>query len=185
MGLLFYEDMLAAVECLLFVADEPLSAERIAQVLELNLEDTIELLQLLGRNYTEHKRGIQLVELAGGYQILTRPELAVYVERLYKPQFQGLSHAALETLAIIAYKQPVTRGEIELIRGVQSDKAVSTLLDKQLIRELGRKDGPGRPILFGTTDQFLRHFGLKSLAELPPPEEFAAQNPGEEQNEQP
>jgi segregation and condensation protein B len=167
--------MLAAVECVLFVANEPLSVERIAQVIDLGLEDTKELLDMLTRDYNEQKRGMQVVELAGGYQISTRPELAVYIERLYKPQFQGLSHAALETLAIIAYKQPVTRGEIELIRGVQSDRAVSTLLEKQLVKEIGRKDGPGRPILFGTTEQFLRHFGLKDLEELPPPEEFVVE----------
>jgi segregation and condensation protein B len=172
MKLLFHDEMLAAVECVLFVANEPLSVERIAQVIDLGLEDTKELLDMLTRDYNEQKRGMQVVELAGGYQISTRPELAVYIERLYKPQFQGLSHAALETLAIIAYKQPVTRGEIELIRGVQSDRAVSTLLEKQLVKEIGRKDGPGRPILFGTTEQFLRHFGLKDLEELPPPEEF-------------
>ncbi|HZW84185.1 MAG TPA: SMC-Scp complex subunit ScpB [Candidatus Deferrimicrobium sp.] len=172
MKLLFHDEMLAAVECVLFVATEPLSVERISQVIDLGLEDTKELLDMLTRNYNEQKRGMQVVELAGGYQISTRPELAVYIERLYKPQFQGLSHAALETLAIIAYKQPVTRGEIELIRGVQSDRAVSTLLEKELVKEIGRKDGPGRPILFGTTEQFLRHFGLKDLEELPPPEEF-------------
>jgi segregation and condensation protein B len=175
MKLLFHDEMLAAVECVLFVANEPLSVERIAQVIDLGLEDTKELLDMLTRDYNEQKRGMQVVELAGGYQISTRPELAVYIERLYKPQFQGLSHAALETLAIIAYKQPVTRGEIELIRGVQSDRAVSTLLEKQLVKEIGRKDGPGRPILFGTTEQFLRHFGLKDLEELPPPEEFVVE----------
>ncbi|HWJ04136.1 MAG TPA: SMC-Scp complex subunit ScpB, partial [Verrucomicrobiae bacterium] len=98
----------------------------------------------------------------------------------YKPQFQGLSHAALETLAIIAYKQPVTRGEIELIRGVQADRAVATLLEKNLVKEVGRKEGPGRPVLFATTDQFLIHFGLKGLDDLPAPEDFVYQQDGEQ-----
>lgn len=170
--MLFEDEVLAAVECLLFVAAEPLSLERIAQIVELCSEDTRELVETLAHQYREQNRGIQLVEVAGGYQLTTRPDLAVYVERLYKPQFQSLSHAALETLAIIAYRQPVTRGEIEVIRGVQSDRAVSTLLDKSLIKEIGRKEGPGRPVLFATTEQFLRHFGLKALEDLPPSEQF-------------
>lgn len=165
--MLFHDDILAAVECLLFVANEPLGLEQIAQIIEINQEDVQELLDILSRQYAEGKRGIQLVNVAGGYQLRTRPDLAVYVERLYKPQFQGLSHAALETLAIISYKQPVTRGEIEVIRGVQSDRAVATLLEKNLIKELGRKDSPGRPVLFGTTDEFLQHFGLAGLDDLP------------------
>jgi len=174
--LLFPDEILAAVECVLFVADKPLELERIAQIVEVSPEDAKELLDILACQYREQNRGIQLVELAGGYQISTRPDLAVYIERLYKPQFQGLSHAALETLAIIAYKQPITRGEIELIRGVQADRAVSTLLEKNLIREVGRKEGPGRPVLFGTTDRFLIHFGLKRLEDLPLPEEFIYSN---------
>ena len=173
--MLFDEEMLAAVECILFVADEPLALERIAEIIEFSPEDAKTLLDKLTQQYLEQKRGIQVVELAGGYQISTRPDLSVYIERLYKPHFQGLSHAALETLAIIAYKQPVTRGEIEIIRGVQADRAVTTLLEKSLIKEVGRKDGPGRPMLFGTTDQFLIHFGLKGLEDLPAPEEFIYQ----------
>ncbi|HEX3014878.1 MAG TPA: SMC-Scp complex subunit ScpB [Desulfobacteria bacterium] len=170
--MLFPDELLAAVECLLFVTSEPLSVERIAQIVEIAPADADELLGLLANRYTERGSGIELVRVAGGYQLATRPELSGYIERLYKPQVQNLSHAALEVLAIIAYKQPVTRGEIELIRGVQSDRAVATLVEKQLIKEVGRKDGPGRPVLFGTTEQFLRHFGLNSLAELPPAEEF-------------
>jgi len=170
--LLFEDKILAAVECLLFVAGEPLNLERIAQIVEISQEDARELLNTLMHQYREQNRGMQIVEVAGGYQLTTRSDLAVYIERLYKPQFQSLSHAALETLAIIAYRQPTTRGEIEVIRGVQSDRAVTTLLDKGLIREVGRKEGPGRPVLFGTTNQFLRHFGLKGLEELPPPEQF-------------
>ncbi len=165
--MLFHDELLAAVEGILFAASEPLSLERIAEILEVSREDALELVETLTGQYQAQHRGIQVVELAGGYQLSTRSELAPYIERMYKPQFHGLSHAALETLAIIAYKQPVTRGEIELIRGVQSDRAVSTLVEKSLIKEVGRKEGPGRPVLFGTTDEFLRHFGLKNLADLP------------------
>ncbi len=172
MALLFHDELLAAVEGILFAASEPLSLERIAQILEVNREDALELVEILTTQYQAQHRGIQVVELAGGYQMSTRPELAAYIERMYKPQFHSLSHAALEALAIIAYKQPVTRGEIEVIRGVQSDRAVATLVDKNLVKEVGRKEGPGRPVLFGTTDEFLKHFGLKDLTDLPTQEEI-------------
>ncbi len=169
--MLFQDEVLAAIECILFVAGEPLTLERIAQIVDISCEDAAELIATLAQQYETERRGVQLVEVAGGYQLCTKPHLSIYIERLYKPQFQSLSQAALETLAIISYKQPVTRGEIELIRGVQSDRAVATLLEKNLIKELGRKDSPGRPVLFGTTDQFLQHFGLKNLEDLPAAEE--------------
>ena len=109
-----------------------------------------------------------MVEIAGGWQFLTQPEAAPYIERLYKPRAQQLSKAALETLAIVAYRQPVTRAEIDNIRQVKSDAMLAKLMEKTLVKEVGRLDAPGRPILYGTTQEFLAAFGLVSLQELPP-----------------
>lgn len=173
--MLFSEELLGALECLLFVAHEPLSVKRLAEILELKEAEVEELLDMLSREYEKSGRGIQLVEVAGGYQVCTRPEFAAYVEKLYKPQAQALSRAALETLAIIAYKQPITRAEVEQIRGVKVDGVINTLMEKGLLEEVGRKEGPGRPILYGTSNKFLQHFGLKSLDELPDPEDFVAE----------
>ncbi len=178
--MLFSEKLLAALECLLFVAAEPLSLKNVAQILEVKEKEAEELLNILTQKYEEDTSGIQLVQLAGGYQICTRPEFAPYIEKLYKPQVQALSRAALETLAIIAYRQPITRADMEHIRGVKVDGVVNTLMEKKLIQEVGRKEGPGRPILYGTTDQFLQYFGFKDLAELPDPENFIADNAGSE-----
>ena len=111
--------------------------------------------------------GLTLLEINGGYKLGTKPQVARYIELLYKQPAQALSNAALEVLSIIAYKQPVTRGEIDFIRGVQSDRALATLVEKGLVKDVGRKDGPGRPILYATTEQFLLHFGLHSLDDMP------------------
>jgi len=177
MAVLFAEETKGVIECLLFVANEPVSLKTICEIAEIDKEDAQELIAELQEEYSQRRRGLQIVEIAKGYQICTRPEFASYIERLYKPQTSsGLSKAALETLAIIAYKQPITRGEIELIRGVKVDSSITTLLEKELIKEVGRKEGPGRPVLFGTTQDFLRYFGLKDLKDLPNPEEFIVQN---------
>lgn len=165
--MLFRETECAALEALLFVAREPLSLDRLAELLQLDKPDVTELLAELSERYASSVSGLLLVEVNDGFRLGTKPEMSPYIEALYKQPTQGLSSAALEVLAIIAYKQPVTRGEIEFLRGVQSDRAVTTLTDKGLVKEVGRKDGPGRPLLFGTTEKFLIHFGLKSLAELP------------------
>lgn len=164
----FREIECAALEALLFVAKEPLSLERLAELLQLEKPDVAELLAELSERYASPASGLALVELNDGFRLSTKPEMSAYIEALYKQPAHGLSSAALEVLAIVAYKQPVTRGEIEFLRGVQSDRALTTLIEKGLVKEVGRKEGPGRPLLFGTTDKFLAHFGLKSLAELPP-----------------
>lgn len=165
--ILFQDTEIAALEALLFVAKEPLSIQRLAEILEIPAEDVPELIQVLKERYETPASGFTMIELEDGFRLGTKPELAGYIEVLYKQPSQTLSNAALEVLSIIAYKQPVTRGEIDFIRGVQSDRALATLVEKGLAKEIGRKDGPGRPILFGTTEDFLLHFGLRSLQELP------------------
>jgi segregation and condensation protein B len=160
----------AIVEGLLFAAgDEGLSLQQIAAVLEMEEEQVRTIIHMLKDEYDKQKRGIQLVELAGVFQLATRKEHAPYLKKLVEsPSSTSLSQAALETLAIIAYRQPITRAEIEEIRGVKSDKPIQTLIAKALIKEVGRADGTGRPILYGTTKEFLDYFGLKTLEELPP-----------------
>ncbi|NNU93974.1 SMC-Scp complex subunit ScpB [Geobacillus sp. NFOSA3] len=160
----------AIVEGLLFAAgDEGLSLQQIAAVLEIEEEQAQAIIHMLKEEYEQQKRGIQLIELAGVFQLATKKEHALYLKKLVEsPSSTSLSQAALETLAIIAYRQPITRAEIEEIRGVKSDKPIQTLIAKALIKEVGRAEGTGRPILYGTTKEFLDYFGLKTLEELPP-----------------
>lgn len=166
--MLFREPETAALEALLFVAKDPLPSERLGEILELDQAKIKELIfELRDRYRLDDSCGLKLLEINGGYKLGTKPEMARYIETLYKQPAQMLSNAALEVLSIIAYKQPVTRGEVDFIRGVQSDRALATLVDKGLVKDVGRKDGPGRPILYGTTEQFLLHFGLRSLEDLP------------------
>lgn len=174
MGMLFPTETKAILECLLFVSKEPLSLKTLAQITDLPEGDVKAVMEELVGEYSSG-RGITIQMVANGYQFCTRPELAGFIEKLYKPQNSyGLSKAALETLAIIAYKQPITRAEVEAIRGVKVDSSIGTLVEKNLVIELGRKEGPGRPILFGTTASFLKYFGLRDLSELPDPTDFAA-----------
>jgi segregation and condensation protein B len=165
--MLFRESETAALEALLFVAKDPLTTELLEEILELASSDIEELLDVLRERYAADSSGLTLLEINGGYKLGTKPEAARYIEILYKQPAQVLSNAALEVLSIIAYKQPVTRGEVDFIRGVQSDRALATLVEKGLVKEVGRKEGPGRPILYATTEQFLLHFGLHSLDDLP------------------
>lgn len=165
--MLFWDTEIAALEALLFVAKEPLSILKIAEILEITAENVKELIEVLQERYEAASSGFVLIEIDQSYRLGTKAEMARYIEILYKQPSQVLSNAALEVLSIIAYKQPITRGEIDFIRGVQSDRALATLVEKGLVKEVGRKDGPGRPILYGTTENFLVHFGLKSLDELP------------------
>jgi segregation and condensation protein B len=162
-----------SVECLLFVASEPLSLREIAEALEVDedaIEDAVdELCEAL-----QQSSGLQVVNVAGGYQLCTRPEYAEVCAKLLHPSNQRLSRAALETLAVVAYRQPVTQPEIEAIRGVSVDGVMKTLLDRGLIREMGRKPTVGRPILYSTTDQFLQHFGLADITDLPDVETLGA-----------
>lgn len=164
---MFYGHVKRIIEGLLFIAGEPLSIKKLAEMLELDEENLILLMEQLRDEYDKAERGIMIMEVAGGYQFGTRPEIAPYIEKMYKPQPAVLSPAALETLSIIAFKQPITRLEIEAIRGVKIDSALHTLLERKLVRELGRKEGLGRPIIYGTTDEFLRQFGLKDIGDLP------------------
>jgi segregation and condensation protein B len=171
----------AVIEGLLFSAGDPLSLEKIAEILEIDKKTTRLILSNMAVALQNSKRGILLRELDGAYQLCSRPEHYQYICRLVEPrQKQALSQAAFETLSIIAYNQPVTRTRIEMIRGVNSDSAVSRLLERNLIREAGRMDTPGKPMLYETTEEFLRSFGFKSTRDLPVIE-LEAMLPTEEQ----
>jgi len=163
------------LESLLFVASEPLSIERMKKVLD-NSETRLirEALNTLAGEYEARGSAFFLKEVAGGYQIRTRPEYSPWIKRLIQPAPARLSKAAMETLAIVAYKQPIIRNDIEHIRGVDCGGILRTLMEKKLIRVLGRKAIPGRPLIYGTTRQFLELFELKDLTELPTPEEVEA-----------
>jgi len=159
------DDLKQILECLLFVASEPLTVKQMAEICGKENKEIKAQLKLLAREYAEH--GFELRQIAGGWQFMTRAEYSQYIEKLYRPKFHQLSAAAMETLAIIAYKQPVTRAEISEVRGVDADGVVSTLMDKGLIREVGRMEVPGKPILYGTSSDFLSFFGINSIADLP------------------
>lgn len=156
------------VEGLLFASGDPLSLEKLAEILELDRKTTRLILNNMSVNYQNSKRGIMLREIDGSYQLCTRFEHYDYIRKLFEPrQKQALSQAAFETLAIIAYNQPITRTKIEQIRGVNSDSAVIRLVERNLIREAGRLDSPGKPMLYETTEEFLRSFGFKAPSDLP------------------
>ena len=162
------------VEALLFASDAPLSAGDIALIDERLDEDTVEaVVAQLREEYESQERAFTIFEIAGGYQLLTRPEFAPYLERFDTvPQQTRLSAPALEVLAVIAYRQPIGRNEIEEIRGVGSSGVLKTLQDRNLIDVVGRSEGLGRPLLYGTTPKFLEHFGFRSLEDLPKPEDL-------------
>lgn len=157
------------VEAVLFVSGEPLSMDRLQGVMEgISRAELMSALRAIQADYAAEGRGLQVVEIAGGFQIATRPDCAPWIKRLEKAKAGArLSRSAMETLAIVAYKQPLVRAEIEQIRGVDTAGVLKTLLERRLIRIVGRKDVPGRPIMYGTTKQFLQAFGLKDLAGLP------------------
>lgn len=165
-----YDHIKGIIEGILFLTgDEGIEARQLAQILELTEEEVVDLLEDMKADYRRHKRGLQIVEVAKAYQLTTLPEHAPFFEKLASsPTRATLSQAALETLAIIAYRQPITRADIEEIRGVKCEKAIQTLLSKSLIREAGRAEGIGRPILYATTREFLEYFGLRELSDLPP-----------------
>lgn len=161
------------LEALLFMAPEPLSVKKLAELTQLTENEVAGLLKDLEQELIETDRGIRLETIAGGTRMIACKEAEPYLIELSQGQKRSpLSPAALEVLAIISYMQPITRAEIDEIRGVSSESSLSTLLDRGLINEVGRKDAPGRPILFATTKAFLVYFGLKDLAELPPLTEF-------------
>ncbi|MGG1659592.1 SMC-Scp complex subunit ScpB [Brevibacillus sp. NRS-1366] len=166
-----YDKLKGVIEGLLFISgDEGIDAKEISEITEVSEEVVVDLIEDMKADFRRAGRGIQIVEVAKAYQLTTLPEHVPYFERLAtSPGQSTLSQAALETLAIVAYKQPLTRSEIEEIRGVKCEKALNTLLSKQLIREAGRAEGIGRPILYATTKDFLEHFGLRELGDLPEP----------------
>jgi segregation and condensation protein B len=176
------------IETLLFITDKPLSVKKIVELIEdqeVTEEVVQQLIDELATDYLKNS-ALEIRHVAEGYQIATKPEYSEYVRRLYRERTAlRLSPAALETLAIIAYRQPVTKAEIEETRGVDCSGVLETLLEKKLIKIVGRKEVIGRPLLYGTTQEFLKYFGLTSLSDLPPLEQFIEQNIEEEQQENP
>lgn len=166
---LFKQERLGILEGLLFaVGDEGVSLEQLEYVLDVNEVEVKSLMLDLKDRYKEVSSGVDIIEVAGVYKMTTKKDHAIYLKRLIQnPNQRGLSNAALEVLAIVAYRQPITRHEIENIRGASSDNVLRKLLTFSLIEEAGRLEGPGRPILFRTTDDFLDYFGIKTLEELP------------------
>lgn len=162
------KELLGAVEAILFAMGESVSLSKLASAIGKQEAETKELLEELKKQYQKKERGIQLIELEDSYQLCTKPELYDYLIQVAKqPKKHVLTDVLLETLAIVAYRQPVTKIEIEKIRGVKTDHAVNKLVEYDLICEVGRLDAPGKPLLFGTTEEFLRRFGVQSVEELP------------------
>ena len=162
------------LEALLFVTAEPIPVTRFLALLGAVTKQDVDLaLASLAQDYEQEGRGLQLAEVAGGYRIVTKAEFAPWLKRLEKVKSPSkLSRSALESLSIIAYKQPIVRAEVEQIRGVETSGVIRTLLERKLVRIVGRKEEPGRPIMYGTTKFFLEHFGLRDLSQLPPLREF-------------
>lgn len=173
----------AVVESLLFISGEAVPLSAIAQTIEMDKATAKAIIHTLADKYESEKRGIRIVEINGSYQMCTATECFEYIRNMYKsPNRQGLTQALLETLAIIAYKQPITRAQIEEIRGVSAEHAVSRLVEKKLICEVGRMDTPGKPIMFGTSNEFLRYFGFKNVSGLPPLKEAEESQVQDERN---
>lgn len=169
------------IESILFVSDKPVTVEQFREVMpEVSAGEIEKIIQSLKSDFSQKVGGMIVAEIAGGFQMLSNPSYAGYIRSFYKTRTkEKLSRPSLETLAIVAYKQPVSRADIELVRGVNSDGVMAHLLSKALVKIVGRKEVPGRPFLYGTTKEFLEYFGLKSLEDLPKLEEFpvlSAQN---------
>lgn len=179
------EHFKSVLEALLFVSDKPVLMDQFQAVLgELKPQEITDLLKSVQEDYVHRHAGMAVVEIAGGWQMLSNSHAASYIREFYKTRSkEKLSRPALESLAIIAYKQPVGRAEVEVIRGVNSDGTIAHLLNKGLIEIVGRKEVPGRPFLYGTTKAFLEYFGLNSLEGLPKIEELANMQPQQEQPE--
>lgn len=167
------EESKRIIEALLFVSDKPVSIDTLRDVVkEIEPAEIRGIIEGLNKEYAESSRSFSVKEIAGGFQMLTDPVYSRWIAALYKKGPDRLTGPSLETLAIIAYKQPLTRGDIEAIRGVSVDGVIHTLEERGFIKTKGRLDAPGRPILYGTTTEFLQHFGLRSLEELPKLKEF-------------
>jgi segregation and condensation protein B len=168
------EELRRIIEALLFAAPEPLTMSRIKAIVPgTEAPEITESIDELKREYDETRRAFQIVEVANGWQLTSRPDYAIWVDKLFESRSKGrLSRAALETLAVVAYKQPAVRTAIEAIRGVNVDSVLRTLMERDLVRIVGRADGPGRPLLFGTTKEFLLRFGISRISDLPKLEEI-------------
>jgi|LSQX01.3.fsa_nt_gb segregation and condensation protein B len=167
-------DLMSIVESILFVSGEPVDAKEIAQLLKMDIRSVRKLMKKMISTFDFERRGLQIIMANDTFQLATRPEHSTYIETyIGQERTKGISQAGLETLAVIAYRQPVTKSEIESIRGVKCDYVINSLINRGLIQEAGRMDAPGRPILYCTTDLFLRSFGLTSLEELPPLDEIS------------
>lgn len=167
------EQKKAVLEALLFAWGEPIAAKELSKATGYSYQEVVDLLKAMEEDYKFYHRGIGLIRMEDHYQIATNPVYAEYIQRLIAPRKQkSLSQAALEVLSIIAYRQPITRSMVDDIRGVKSDHAIKTLLDKNLIEEKGRLDKIGKPIIFGTSHVFLKAYGLESINDLPPLESF-------------
>ena len=167
----------AIIESMLFVSGEPLSLREIAINIEATPKYIEEIINEMIIEFEVSNRGIKIISINDGYQLATKSEYSDYIQKLLKKnKRQSLSQASLESLAIVAYKQPITRIDIDEIRGVKSDSAIQRLIEKELIKEVGRLEVPGRPMLFGTTEEFLRQFGLNDLKELPSLDIFAVED---------
>ncbi|REK77298.1 SMC-Scp complex subunit ScpB [Paenibacillus paeoniae] len=180
-----YQKLKTIIEGLLFMAgDEGLTKRQLADILELDADFASELVYDLQRDLQREERGVQITEVASAYRMTTHAEHAPYFERMaYTPTRAQLSQAALETLSIVAYRQPITRIDIEEIRGVKTDRAIQSLVSKDLIEEVGRAEAIGRPILYGTTKSFLDYFGLASIRELPEPKHVDVDDALDEQTQ--
>ncbi len=180
-----YQELKSIIEGLLFLAgEEGISLKQLAEVTEQRPDLVTDALQDMKNSFERAGRGLQIVHIAGHYQLATLPQHAPYFEKLaYSPSRSSLSQAALETLSIIAYRQPITRIEVEGIRGVKSERAIHTLVNKDLIEEVGRAEAIGRPILYGTTKAFLDYFGLANLKDLPDLADFESAEQLEEETQ--
>lgn len=167
---MYYNHLVGALEAVLFTAGEPISVSEIAELLQVEKPQVWELLTTLTKEYEAENHGLMVREIAGGYQLVTKPQHYSLLSQMETNKEVKLTNAGMETLAIVAFKQPVTRAEMEAIRGVKVDGVINTLLELGLIAEAGRKKALGNPILYATTDKFLTVFGLSSLADLPNPE---------------
>lgn len=180
-----FQKLKSIIEGLLFMAgDEGLTKRQLSDIMELDAEFAVDLVYDLQRDLEREERGVQITEVAGAFRMTTNAEHAPYFERMaYTPTRSQLSQAALETLSIVAYRQPITRIDIEEIRGVKSDRAIQSLVSKDLIEEVGRAEAIGRPILYGTTKSFLDYFGLASIRDLPEPKHVDIEDALDEQTQ--
>ena len=164
---MFMGELTGALEAVLFASGDPVSAQQLMEIFGIDMESLDELVEALKKSLDERGSGVMVQHVAGGWQLATRQEHFSYVEKLTETKEKKLSAAAMETLSIIAFKQPITKQEIEHIRGVHVEKVLAKLIELELVRELGRKEVLGRPILYGTTENFLKCFGLNEISDLP------------------